>query len=272
MAAQPVMSIAPPPASVLQAVRVLESVPIGPGQVHVTVEDGVFEIIIDNPRRSGAISPSMMVAFFSAVEQLRALEPALVLFRSTAPNAFCAGGDLGAVRAHLVESERAAAMTEVMTWCLDAISTGPAMVLAAVDGPALGGGAELLTACDHIFASKGAKVGFVHVSLGVTPGWGGLRRLVARVGRRSALRWLTFAAPLTAEEAMLWGMVDTLVETSAAEAARDEAFRLAAMPRHALRTAVSLVRRGGDGEAAAFLSLWGGPDHRAALRRVGAGR
>jgi enoyl-CoA hydratase/carnithine racemase len=62
--------------------------------------------------------------------------------------------------------------------------------IAAVDGNAVGGGAELTTCTDFVVLSSTARVQFVHVRRGASPGWGGGRRLVNRVGRNKALRML----------------------------------------------------------------------------------
>ena len=60
----------------------------------------------------------------------------------------------------------------------------------AVDGNAIGGGAELTTCTDFVVLAANSRVQFVHVKRGASPGWGGGRRLVNRVGRRRALKML----------------------------------------------------------------------------------
>ena len=89
--------------------------------------------------------------------------------------AFCAGGDLRDVRQSLLDSEQGRIMCEQMTHNLDLLLQLPSFVIAAVEGAALGGGAEVLTACDALICGESSTIGFVHASLGVSPGWGGGR-------------------------------------------------------------------------------------------------
>jgi enoyl-CoA hydratase/carnithine racemase len=188
----------------------------------------------------------------------------VVLLRG-AGGSFCSGGNLTAVQAHLLADGAGAALTAFMSAALDRLADGPAMVVAAVEGAALGGGAELLTACDAVYASPDARIAFVQASLGVSPGFGGGTRLVERVGARRAL------AALTDGEADC-GLVDARVADPVA-AARAHATRLLALPPASLLGARRLVlaaRRLPHAEARAeeraiFAELWGGPAHRVAL-------
>jgi len=162
---------------------------------------------------------------------------------------------------------------------LDKLSSLPAVVVAAVEGAALGGGAELLTACDWVVASTSARIGFVHASLGVAPGWGGGARLVRQVGARRALPLLARAERLSAASAAAAGLVDEVVDAgSALVAAHTWIERLRSLPPDAVRGVVSVVRAARDDpdravevERRVFGELWGGLAHRAALAMVKAG-
>ncbi len=263
------------PSRLAGAIHRFGQLPRGSGQVVLKSEDGVLEVLIDNAKRAGAIGPRMMVDLSRLPGELRSHQPAAVVLHSTSPTgrAFCAGGDLASVRAHLMEADAAADMCDLMSWVLDSLAEAPCLVLAAVEGPALGGGAEILTACDHIYAGPEAQVGFVHARLGVSPGWGGGARLLRRVGRREAIWWLTEARAVRASDAQEHGLLEDIVPRGAALGrARAHAARVASLPRTALRAAMALANGDTDQERALFLSLWGGPDHRAALQRSRAGR
>jgi enoyl-CoA hydratase/carnithine racemase len=159
-------------------------------------------------------------------------------------------------------------MVAVMSDALDRLAALPALVFAAVDGPALGGGAEILTACHHITASASATIGFVQARLGVSPGWGGARRLVNRVGARRAALVLAQAERMPAGVAREIGLIDSVVsEGPALPAARERAEATARGPAEAVAAAVRLSRSPSD-EPGTFLSLWGGPAHRSALGPV----
>jgi ethylmalonyl-CoA/methylmalonyl-CoA decarboxylase len=231
---------------------------------------------ISNPRARNALSPGMMADWVRIVSTLEAAAISVVLIQGEGPAAFCSGGDLRSVAAHLLEPENAAGMCVVMGQTLDRLAALNAVVLAAVEGAALGGGAEIISTADGVVAAQGARIGFIHGSLGVSPGWGGGRRLVRRVGSARALHVLTLARRMTAEQAQAVGMVDQVVgDGSAVEAAEAWAAEICTRPTAAVRGAVELIRawrdepaRGQAVERAVFGSLWGGPDHRAALARI----
>lgn len=245
--------------------------PRGGGRVRLSVDGSVARLLIDQPQRRNAISPGMMVELREAVATLEAASGCCAVILSGAGGAFCSGGDLSAVRAHLLQPGAGAGMCAYMTDTLDRLAALPMVCIAAVEGSALGGGAELLTVADVAVAGQSARIGFVHASLGVSTGWGGGRRLVAQVGPRKALRLLAFAERLSSAEAREAGLIDQVVEDGGAlEAAEALAARLAALPVEAVRAAVT-VARGGD-EAGLFAALWGGPAHQAALQKVRAGR
>lgn len=245
--------------------------PRGDGRVSLTIDGPIAVVVIDQPARRNAISPGMMCDLKDAIAQLAGCSTLSAVLLTGASGAFCSGGDLTAVREHLMAAEAGAGMCAYMTRILDQLADLPVVVVAAVEGAALGGGAELLTCADIVVAGSGARIGFVHAALGVSPGWGGGRRLVERIGQQAALRLLAFAPRLSAEQARAVGLVDEVVDEGLA-LRRAEAIvqPLAAMPVDAVRAAVAIAR-GGD-EAAQFAALWGGSAHQAALRRVSAGR
>jgi len=252
------------------------ALPRGEGQIRLQVAGAVAEVVLDNPRARNAMSLGMMVDLVAAVKRLESEEVAVVLIRGEGTSAFCAGGDLRSVAAHLMEKEHAAGMCAVMGDALDRLSSLPAVIVAAVEGAALGGGAEILSACDVVVAATSARIGFIHASLGVSPGWGGGGRLVRRIGAARALRVLTEARRLDVDEAREMGLVDRVVLDGLAEAgAKTVCTEICSQPTAAIRGAVQLVRAWRDDPASAsgvekevFGRLWGSEDHVAALARV----
>jgi enoyl-CoA hydratase len=227
--------------------------------------DRVAELVIDNAARRNAISPGMMADLEQALERLETWDGAALVVRGAGTKAFCSGGDLEAVERHLLE--HGDAMARFMTDLLDRMRRLRCVAIAAVEGVALGGGAEILTAVDLVIAAESASIGFVHATLAVSPGWGGGGRLVAKVGPSNAMRLLAFAERHDAAAAKRLGIVDEVVPEGAAvgEAERCRA-RLASLPSDALRAAIEIARGTTiDRERELFVSLWGGPLHRAAL-------
>lgn len=248
--------------------------PRGEGRVRLEEHGRRAEIVLDSPSARNALSPGMMADLGEIVARLERWEGGAVLLRGEGDAAFCAGGHLHSVQAHLLEAGGGAGMCAWMTGVLNRLASLPAVVMAAVEGAALGGGAELITACDLVVAGRGARLGFVQAALGVSPGWGGGARLVRRVGARNAMRLLAFARPISAEEAESVGLVDRAVgQGEALQEARRWLAELESVPPEALRAAV-LIARGAPAELeeALFAELWGGPAHRAALERHFRGR
>ena len=81
-------------------------------------------------------------------------------------------------------------MIELMQHNLARLQSLPLITVAYVEGMALGGGAELMTACDYRLARENAKIGFVQVRIGITTVWGGGARLVQLIGYNKALNLL----------------------------------------------------------------------------------
>ena len=128
-----------------------------------------------------------------------------------------------------------------------------------------------MACCDLVVASESASIGFVHATLAVSPGWGGGRRLVEKVGQANAMRLLAFAERHDAASAKRLGVVDEVVPAGSAvgEAERWRT-RLASLPPDALRAAIEIARGATvERERALFVSLWGAPPHRAALGAKG---
>jgi enoyl-CoA hydratase len=97
-------------------------------------------------------------------------------------------------------------------------------IIAAVSGWCLGGGNELAMACDMIVASETAKFGQPEINLGVIPGAGGTQRLTRAVGKAVAMEVVLNNRTLTAQEALMLGLVNRVVPV---EAYLEEALRLA---------------------------------------------
>jgi enoyl-CoA hydratase/carnithine racemase len=125
--------------------------------------------------------------------------------------AFCAGADLN--------EYRDAGTIEVLQRGLQvlwgAIAACPKPVIAAVNGPALGGGCELALLADIIIAGESARFGQPEVKLGLMPGAGGTQRFARVAGKYAAMKHLLTGQPWTAREALTMGLASAVVEDSA---------------------------------------------------------
>ena len=121
--------------------------------------------------------------------------------------AFCAGADIKETLPFLKEHKDTWAQpTTIMRW-LDLWKP----LIAAVNGLALGGGLELVLACDIRIASEKARFGTPEVTLGLIPGWGGTQRLPRMLPWCQAAEILLMGRPIDAEEAYRIGLVNKVV-------------------------------------------------------------
>jgi enoyl-CoA hydratase/carnithine racemase len=171
-------------------------------------------------------------------------------------------------------------MARRMRRVLDRISTLPMPVIAAVNGAALGGGAELAVACDMRIAAADVTIGFTQVRLAIMPAWGGAERLAELVGRSKAMLLIGTGRVLTSAEALRLGMLDEVVERADFESAwRSLAAQFADLPPSAARAIKSVVASARPNhhphlEQAAvedFAQLWVADKHWEAAARLGVG-
>ncbi|XP_060035176.1 ethylmalonyl-CoA decarboxylase-like [Erinaceus europaeus] len=99
----------------------------------------------------------------------------------------------------------------------------PLISVALVQGHALGGGAEVTTACDFRLMTKGSEIRFVHKEMGIVPSWGGATRLVEIISSRQALKVLSGAIKLDSEKALNIGMVEEVLQSSEESKSLEEA-------------------------------------------------
>jgi enoyl-CoA hydratase len=179
-------------------------------EVRVEVEAGVAVITIDRPEVRNAIGFTTVDELGAALDRVLASDAAVLVVRGGGDRAFVSGGDLkelGAVRTH----EDAVGMASAVRRLLDRVATFPVPVIAALNGHALGGGAEVAIATDIRVAADDVKIGFNQVSLGIMPAWGGAERLAQVVGRGRALIAIATGEVYDAEAAQRLGLVDLVV-------------------------------------------------------------
>ena len=128
---------------------------------------------------------------------------------------------------------------------LGAVAAIPRVVLAAVSGPALGGGCELALACDLRIASSTARFGQPEILLGIIPGGGGTQRLARLVGPARAKDLVLSGRTVGADEALRMGLVDEVVDADSFTARVHEvAARYAAGPLQAHAIAKRVIDAG----------------------------
>src|SRR5437762_5127000 len=180
------------------------------GGVRAEIDSGVAVITIDRPDARNAIGFATIDELEVALDQVLASDSAVLVLRGAGDRAFVSGGDLkdlGTVRTH----EEAVGMARRVRRLLDRVATFPVPVVAALNGHALGGGAEVAIAADIRVAANDIKIGFNQVSLGIMPAWGGAERLAQVIGRGRALLAIATGQLYDAPAAQQLGLVDLVV-------------------------------------------------------------
>jgi len=118
---------------------------------------------------------------------------------------FCAGADIEELRTGDIWQ------TPDLHALIDAVDNAPKLVIAAINGIAMGGGLELTMACDYRIARQAAKLGLPEIKLGLFPGAGGTQRLPRLAGLQVATDMILSGNPITAAKAESVGLVDRVV-------------------------------------------------------------
>lgn len=235
-----------------------------------STSDSVCVVTLDRAAARNALSLALLDALADAISSARA---ARVLILTGSGTAFASGGDLAELRGHETD-EMAKRLAEAGRKVCRALQDSPAITIASVNGPAVGGGAELALACDLRVMDDTAYLWFRHARLGVTPAWGTLRRLTSAVGSTQAFAWLALASKIGAAEAARCGLAIRAESGTALAHAQTLASELLQASPHALQLlkesfgSIAAATGGGasdDVEFAAFLQTWTSSDHRDAV-------
>lgn len=189
------------------------------GEILATEHNGVLRVTLDRPEKRNALSRAALAQLREIFESHRDAELSLAVLRGAGSASFAAGGDLRDLE-QVRTPQEAGELHALGTSALQAIREFPVPVVAALNGVALGGGAELAVACDLRIAAAHARIGFVQGTLNIPAAWGGGHDLIAQVGPARALELLGAARVLAAAQALAAG----LVEAVAAEGEDFEAF------------------------------------------------
>jgi enoyl-CoA hydratase/carnithine racemase len=189
--------------------------------LRVQESDDRLVVTLDRPAKRNAIDTEL-VAELHAVCAWLERSPKLMLLTGGTDGVFAAGADI----AQMKERGRLDALAAINLGLFERIRALPMPTLAAVDGPALGGGAELAYACDLRICTSRAFFGQPEVRLGIIAGAGACYRLPALVGETLAKELLFTGRRVPAAEALAIRLVNRVVEPAelldAAHAMLDE--------------------------------------------------
>lgn len=205
--------------------------------------DKVAEITLNEPEKRNPLNKTLVGEFRAALDQASADPDVNVVLLSAAGDSFCAGGDL-----REFQDFRSRDVGEIYdegrgtAGLLDALSSFPKPIVAAVNGPALGGGFGIVCACPIVVASDKARFGATELRLGLFP-LVIMPSMRAALGDRKALAMSLTGEIIGADAAHELGLVTKIVAPEAvATEARAIAARIAAASPYALRLGVEAFR------------------------------
>lgn len=202
--------------------------------------EGVATIRLNRPESMNALNAEMRRELTHALGEAGVGARAVIL--TGMGGAFCAGQDLGDVK-KLGDLNLEQVLTEEYGPLIEALANCPIPTIAAVNGTAAGGGANLALAADICIAGRSASFLQAFARIGLMPDCGGTWWLPRRVGMARAMGLAMLAERITAEQAADWGLIWEAVPNAELQVrAREVAVRLADGPSEAYRRIKQALR------------------------------
>lgn len=203
-------------------------------QVLVSERDGILELVFNRPEKYNALNDAMIAALGAAVERFGERRDLRVLLIRATGKYFTAGVEITPG----ISPDSGSSTLDGRAWyrkkfhrIFDELEAIEKPVVAAHQGPCLGGGLELSLSCDFRLAARSARYALPEINIGALPGSGGISRLTRIAGPHWA-RWLVMAGEsVSADQALAMGLVHEVLEDADFDA-RVRAFcaKLAAQP------------------------------------------
>ncbi|KZT29268.1 ClpP/crotonase [Neolentinus lepideus HHB14362 ss-1] len=169
---------------------------------------GVTCLSLNRPETKNAISLKLLEELHGCLDHVAYDNSVRVLIvHSTTPGSFCSGADL-AERRTMTYTQVHKFLSDLRS-AMGKLENLPVPTIAAIDGPALGGGLELSLACDLRVVGHNVKaIGLTETRLGIIPGAGGTQRITRLLGLSKAKDLVFTARLLNAPQALNYGLVD----------------------------------------------------------------
>ena len=233
------------------------------------VKDNICYITINRPKALNALNVQALTELSKALDVAAEDENAkVVIITGAGGRAFVAGADISAMQ--MMTAEEAYDYARLGQTTYNKIQDLPKIVIAAIDGFALGGGCELALACDIRVASEKSQIGIPEVTLGVFPGFAGTQRLPRLVGTGMAKEMLATARKIHAAEAKEIGLVNYVVPENPVAKAEELAAQICknsmsavALGKRAMNEGMEMeLKKGIEHEAALFAVAFTTADQR----------
>ncbi|ETW83780.1 hypothetical protein HETIRDRAFT_415527 [Heterobasidion irregulare TC 32-1] len=174
----------------------------------IPTHPGISALLFNRPQSKNAISLRLLKELTECLEEAHFDNNIRVLVvGSTTPGSFCAGADL--IERRSMSELQVNKFLKDLRNALNRLENLPVPTIAAIDGPALGGGLELALACDlRVAGHSVTKIGLPETKLGIIPGAGGTQRATRLLGLSKAKDLIFTGRSLDAKEAKEWGLVN----------------------------------------------------------------
>lgn len=172
----------------------------------VNRESFITEVAVNRPEAMNAINFEVMDGLERVLDEIKKDKELRLFILTGTGDSFISGGDLREFH-QIKDAKGAEKMTRQMTGILERIEQLPCWTLAAVNGPAYGGGWETILSFDFRVAISTATFGFTQGKFYLPPGWGGITKLTETVGRSQAFYWLASQKVIDAETAFKTGLI-----------------------------------------------------------------
>jgi enoyl-CoA hydratase/carnithine racemase len=183
--------------------------------IELRIDSGIATISLNRPEKRNAINDGLREQLISALEHVQAKKDVRALVLTGKGKAFCAGGDVAAMRKRF---EAPAGEVGFNGWRRQQrvhyaqvlLHTLPMPTIAAVNGACAGLGADTALACDFIVASAEASFSWAYINRGLIPDGGGMYFLPRRIGLQKAKELIFSGREVSADEALQLGIADRL--------------------------------------------------------------
>ena len=210
-------------------------------KVNIHIESNGIAFLTITSRPVNALSVDLLNELYEVVCSVKKDNSINVLIIKSDLDHFCAGADIK--ERSLMDDKQTLSVINKINDCFDLIESLDIITIAAINGSALGGGAELALCCDFRIGSISSTVGFPETSIGIIPGAGGTYRLPQLIGRSKAKYWIFTGRKFLAQEAFQDGYFDFLADDDELlEASIDLAEEIIPNSQDALRLAKRSIR------------------------------
>ncbi|MFC6723645.1 3-hydroxyacyl-CoA dehydrogenase/enoyl-CoA hydratase family protein [Halobium palmae] len=213
-------------------------------------DDGLLEVVFDREERLNALSTDMLGEIRRLLDSVDTDEVRCVTFEGAGDRAFSAGADITGFTTD--EPKDLMDVDETV----ETIYEFERPTIAKVDGLCLGGGFEILLACDIRLATEESKLGSPEINLGLIPGGGGTQRLVRLLGEPRTKELIFRGEQIDAEKAADWGILNRAVPAEEFDGTVEEFVSdITQGPKTALKVAKRVINDGQDASLDTALAM-----------------